>query len=104
MTIRRSHYALWRGALSFGSAQMLVEPRHDLDEIARAVAVIELVHEDLVPGVLAGAGRAGQAEDVGRIGDASGRARLDRRGADLAEAHDQEQHGKCFHALLEQRL
>src|SRR5947207_2008687 len=32
---------------------MLVEPRHDLDEIARAVAVIELVHEDLVPGVAA---------------------------------------------------
>ena len=52
-----------RRALRLGPAQMLVEPRHDLDEIAGPVAVIELVHEDLVPGVAAGAGRARQAED-----------------------------------------
>ena len=43
---------------------MLVEPRHDLDEIAGPVAVIELVHQDLVPGVPAGAGRARQAENI----------------------------------------
>jgi hypothetical protein len=32
---------------------VLVEARHDLDEVARAVAVVELVHQDLVPGVAA---------------------------------------------------
>ena len=69
--------------LRLGAAQVLVEPRHQLDEIAGPIAVVELVHEDFVPGVAAGAGRAGQAEDEGRVGDARGRARLDRRRADL---------------------
>ena len=32
---------------------MFVEPRHDLDEIARHVPVIELLLQDPVPGVLA---------------------------------------------------
>ena len=90
--------------LSFAPAQMLVEPRHDLDEVAGPVAVVELVHEDLVPGIAAGAGRARQAEDIGRAGDARGRAGLDRRGADLGVAHHQEQGREAVHALLEQRL
>ena len=34
---------------------MLVKPRHDLDEIAGPVTVVELMHQDLVPGVTAGA-------------------------------------------------
>ena len=45
---------------------MLVEPRHDLDEIAGTRAVIELGGEDAVPGVAAGARRSRQAEDKGR--------------------------------------
>jgi hypothetical protein len=44
---------------------MLVETRQQLDEIARLVAIIELINEDMVPGVLARARRAGQAEYVG---------------------------------------
>ena len=40
---------------------MFVEAGHDLDEVARAIAIIELVDEDAVPGVLAGAGPFRQA-------------------------------------------
>ena len=83
---------------------MLVEPRQDFHEIARSVAIIELVRQDLVPGVLAGAGRARQAEHISRVGDAGGSARLYRRGADLLLTHQQEQRREAVHALLEQRL
>src|SRR3974390_2924749 len=51
-------------ALGLGPAQVLVEPGHDLDEVAGAIAIIELVPQDLVPGVAAGARRARKAEDV----------------------------------------
>src|SRR3984893_10732486 len=95
---------LYRRAARLRPAQVLVEPRHDLDEIARPVAVIELVHQNLVPGVLAGAGRARQAEDIGRAGDAGRGARLDGRGADLREAHHQEQRREAVHLLVEQWL
>ena len=70
-------------ALGLGPAQVLVEPRHQLDEVAGPVAVIELVHQDFVPGVAAGAGRARQAEDEGRVRDARGGARLDGGRTDL---------------------
>src|SRR5262249_660116 len=91
-------------ALGFGAAQMLLEARHDLDEIAGTVAIVELMQEDLIPGVATGAGRARQAEDVGAPGNAGGRARLDRRGADLRLAYHQEHRGETVHALLEQGL
>ena len=61
-----------------GSAfQVLVEARHDLDEVARPIAIVELVDEDVVPAVAARAGRAGQGEDIGAAGDAGGGAGLD---------------------------
>src|SRR5438105_232602 len=63
--------------------QMLVQARHDLDEVAGHVAIIELRLEDAVPGVLAGAGRAWQHEDEGGVDDAARRPALDRRCADL---------------------
>src|SRR5258708_17697014 len=68
-----------RRTLRLGAAQMLIEPRHDLDEIAWPVTIIELVHQNVVPGVAAGARRARQAKDVGRAGDARNGAGLDRR-------------------------
>jgi len=40
------------GALAL---QMLLQPWHQLDEVARPKAVVELVHEDPLPGVTAGA-------------------------------------------------
>src|SRR3954452_11012263 len=49
---------LRRRALGLRPAQMLVQPRHDLDEIAGPRAVIELVRQDAVPAVAAGGRRA----------------------------------------------
>src|SRR6185312_4686985 len=83
---------------------MLVEARHDLDEIAGPVAVVELVHKDLIPAVTAGARRSRQAEDVSGAGNAGGRAGLDRRGADLGVAGYQKQSGEAVHSLFEQRF
>src|SRR5580700_8724664 len=70
---------------------LLLQPGHQLDEIAGAEAVVELMDEDAVPGVAAGAGRAGQREQIGAAGDPSGGAALDRRGADLLVALPAEQ-------------
>src|SRR5262249_52702270 len=86
------------------SAQVIVKPRHDLDEIAGPVAVVELMHQDLVPGVAAGTGRAWQAEHIGAAGNARSGAGLDGRGADLGLTHQQEHRRKTVHTLLEQRL
>src|SRR5205807_9704680 len=48
------------------------------------------VDEDALPGVAAGARRAGQGEEIGAAGDAAGRPALDRRGADLLIAQHAE--------------
>src|SRR5882757_5869779 len=65
---------LSRRAFSFRPPHVLVEPRQDFYKIAGPVAVIELVHQNFVPGVLAGARRARQAKHVSRVGDAGGGA------------------------------
>src|SRR5262245_28713308 len=83
---------------------MLVKPRHEFDEVARPVTIVELVHQDLVPGVTARAGRARQTENVGGTGDTGGRTRLDRGSPDLGVARHQEQRREAIHALFEQRL
>lgn len=44
---------------------MLFEPGHDLDEIAGHVAIVELMDEDAVPAVPAGAGTARKGEEIG---------------------------------------
>ncbi len=67
----------------FFAPHMFVEPRQNLHKNCTAGRVIELMHQDLVPGVLAGARRARQAENLGRDGDAGGGPRLDRRSANL---------------------
>src|SRR5260370_37476771 len=74
-------------AAGFDSAfEMFLQARHQLDEVARAKAVIELVHEDALPGVAAGARRAGQSAEISAAGDSRRRPALDRRGADLVVA------------------
>src|SRR5918911_5286949 len=83
---------------------MLVEPRHDLDEVAGSVPVIELELQDAVPGVAAGARAAGQHENESGIRDAAGRARLDRGGADLVVGNAVKDLREALHALLEQWL
>src|SRR5215475_9038361 len=52
-----------------GALQMLLKPRHQLDQVAGAPAAVELPFENIVPAVAAGAGRAGQGEEVGATGD-----------------------------------
>src|SRR5690606_22186233 len=89
---------------SAAALQVLVEPRHDLDEVAWHVAVVELRLEDAVPGVAAGAGRARQHEDEGRVDDAARRSGLDCRDADLVEGDAVEDGRKSVHAFLENRL
>ena len=69
---------------------MLGEARHQLDEVAGPDAVIELVHQDLVPGALAGGRRSGNREDVGAVGDDGQRPALDRRRPDLREAEPEQ--------------
>ena len=56
--------------------------------------------EDVVPGVPAGAGRAGQGEQVGAARGAGRGARLDRGGADLLQALPAEQFAEAVDALL----
>jgi hypothetical protein len=41
---------------------MLLQPRHQLDEVARAEAVVELVDEDALPGVAHALGEPGNAK------------------------------------------
>src|ERR1700731_5241255 len=84
------------GGLSF----MLLQARHQLDEIARAEAVVELVDEDALPGVATGARRAGQREEIGAAGDTRRGPALDRRGTDLVIAEPPEQFAKAGNLLL----
>ena len=72
-------------------AQRSREPRQQLGEVARPEPAVELMHQDLVPAVAAGAGRAGQGEQIGIARNPGGRPRLQRRAADLAEADHPEQ-------------
>jgi len=58
----------------------------EFGEIAGAVADVELVLEDVVPAILASAGRSRQHEEVGALGDAGGGAGLERRCADFLKA------------------
>src|SRR5262249_21763370 len=80
--------------------QMLLQAGHQLDEVARAEAVVELGPEDALPGIAAGAGRSRQGEQIGAAGDPRGRAALDRRGADLLVALPAEQLAEAGDLLL----
>src|SRR5690349_8191710 len=80
--------------------QMLLKARHELDEVARAVPVVELVADDVLPAVAAGAGRAGEREEVGAARDARRGAALDRRGADLLIAEPAEELAEARDLLL----
>ncbi len=77
-----------------------LQARHQLDQVARPVPVVELVADDVVPAVAAGAGRAGQGEKVCAARDPGGGAALDRRGADLLVAEPAEQFAEPGDLLL----
>src|SRR4030088_3598355 len=83
---------------------MFVQPRHDLDEIARPRPVIKLGRENAVPGVAARARRARKAEDESGTGNSGGSTALDGRGADLGVAQHMECDGKTIHPLFKKWL
>src|SRR5947209_15198775 len=89
-----------RGAASELAVQMLLQAGHQLDEVARAKAVVELVDEDALPGVAAGARRTRQRKKIGAAGDPGGRPALDRRGSDLVVAEPAEELAKPGNLLL----
>src|SRR5438132_13083464 len=80
--------------------QMFLQAGHQLDEVARPEAVVELVDENAFPGVAAGARRAGQGKQIGAAGDPGGGPALDRRGADLVVAEPAEQLAKAGDLLF----
>jgi len=80
------------------------QPRHQFNKVTRHETIVELVDEDIVPGVLAGPRRARQSEQIGAAGDARGGARLDRRGLDLLEAEHAEQLAEAGDFLLVDRV
>src|SRR5271167_2784323 len=87
----------WAGSLAL---QVLLQSRHQLNEIARAEAIVELVHEDFFPGVAAGAGRSRQRKQIGGAGDPGRGPALDRRSADLVVAEPAEQLAKTLYFFL----
>src|SRR5262249_56106067 len=72
-----------RRTLRLTSPQVFIEAGKDLPEIAGPIAVIELGQQDLVPRILSCAWRAGQAKDVGFVGNPGSCARLRRSPAPL---------------------
>src|SRR5687767_15597635 len=82
---------------------MFLKAGHDFHEIAGHMAVVELILQDQIPSIPAGAGRAGEAKNVFSPGDAGGGARLNRRCADLAMGNEVEDDGEPFDFLFEER-
>ena len=80
--------------------QVFIKPWHDFHEIAGHVAIIQLLFENAVPAVLAGAGGAGQAEDESGARDTCRRTRLDGGCSDLLIAELMEGDGKSIHAFF----
>jgi hypothetical protein len=77
----------------------LAQPWHQLDKIARPVAAIQLMYQNLVPSVLYSTIGAGQGEDIGAACQYGARARLDGRGADGLKAQHPEQLAKTRNIL-----
>ena len=82
---------------------MLLQPGHQLHQVAGAVAVVELPHQDVVPAVLHCAGAAGQREQIGPARHPADRARLHGGRADLLEAEHAEQLPEALDAFLESK-
>src|SRR5882724_9573415 len=83
---------------------MLIEPRHDLNKIARPGAIIELSRENTIPTIPTRTGRSRQAEDECRAGYTCGGATLNRRCSDFGMAEQMKRNGKPIHTLFKQRL
>ncbi len=76
-------------------ASGFAQSRHQFDEVARAIAAVELLGKDAVPTVLHRAVGAWQGEDVRAPRNHSAGARLDGAGADGLETEPAEQLAKA---------
>src|SRR5215472_14871102 len=83
---------------------MLLQAGHELGQVAGTEADIELEAQDLLPAVAAGAGRAGQREEIGAAGDTARGPALHGGGADLLEAEPPKELAEAVYLLLEQGL
>src|SRR5262245_55823241 len=92
------------GAEVSGLGTVLFQAWHDFDQVAGPVAVVELVAKNALPGILAGARRARQTEDVGASGQSAAGARLNGGGRHLLERDHVKDRGKTVDLLFEQRL
>src|SRR5690554_746126 len=79
---------------------MLVQPWHERDEIAGSVPGIELVAQDAVPGVSAGAGAARQGKKDRALRNATGGPALHRARADAFHRDDGEKRRKGLDLLF----
>ena len=79
---------------------MLIQPGHDLDEVAWPVPRIELKGENLVPSVFAGPRAAGKRKQVCAIRHATTGPALNRRCSDLVHRHDREDRRKGIDLLF----
>lgn len=59
------------------SLAMFFEARHDFNEIAGTVAVVQLEFQDALPGIPAGAGGTGDTENIGALRDSAASPGLD---------------------------
>src|SRR5512145_659483 len=82
--------------------ELFFEARHQLREIARPRAEVELRRDQLVPTGCAGARRARQAEDIGGVRDTGETARLQARRADLLVRDRAEQLAEAVDLFVEQ--
>src|SRR5687767_14850432 len=82
---------------------MLLQPGHDLDEVAGCVSIVELVLEDEIPAVATGAGRTRDAKDVLALGDTGGRSGLNGRGADFGKRHVMKGDGETLDLFFKER-
>src|SRR5271165_321054 len=87
----------------FVARSVLHEARHDLHHVARAMPEVELVTQNERPSVLASAGRAWQAENIGSTRDARERSRLNSGGADFLIAEHVHEHRKAVDFFFEKR-
>lgn len=62
----------------FGSRNVFLKPRHEFDQIAGPVTVIQLPAQDVLPPILACARRAWKGKEVGAPGHAAQGTRLHR--------------------------
>src|SRR5215469_6135568 len=83
---------------------MFLQAGHELGEVAGAEADVELEAQDFLPAIAAGAGRAGQREEIGAAGDAARGPALHGGGADLLKAQPPEKLAEAVDLLLEQGL